>query len=347
MTCKFITGSRRSGKTEKLYEDIFAALAQGTKKVYLILPEQSTFYHEKNLEKYRRGRSVWDLEITSFRRLAEKFVPTPLLSPLGQQLTLFQALNSHKDEFQSFQVKDISPGLVDAALSAVEEALLNSLTAESLREKAASIREDGVAGDLPKKLLDLALLLSEIESQGNSQGVFDGNLLLKFFLTTLEKGNILQDSLLFFDDFSDFTTVEYSIIQSFLRLDLDLCFAFTYCPGDIKFRKVAQAIEGITKMAQAERRQVTRIALETERENTPLTYLAKHCLGGGKPFSGKNNNEVTLFHGSEPAGEIEGIAREICRLKEQGYSTSDICVNFRDIVPYLQSSLPFTAWTII
>ena len=97
MTCQLITGRRNSSRTRVLYEKLFQALEN--RRVYLILPEQATFQHELYMEKMRGERSLWNLEITSFRRLAQHYVMGNPMDALGRELLIYDILSGHKEEF--------------------------------------------------------------------------------------------------------------------------------------------------------------------------------------------------------------------------------------------------------
>ncbi|MDO4541554.1 MAG: hypothetical protein Q4C00_01825, partial [Bacillota bacterium] len=331
MICNFILGLRGSGKTTKLYENIFAALNEG-KKAYLILPEQATFYHEKNIDIFRNGRSLWNLEITSFRRLAEKHIYRPVLTPLGQHLSLYRSIQSNREKFESFKVKDISPGLVDSTLSAIEEVLMNSLSSESLREKATELEAGEYSGDLPKKLRDIALILESVNDD-NKEKIFDGNLLLKSFGKLLQEKDPFENSVFFFDDFSDFTAVEYDLISIFMELNIPLDFTFLWQEKDMTFDKTDKAIKKIEALAVANGIDVHRQILPNNGNHDAIGFLAANCLEckGSYPDPVET---VKIFHSTEPSGEVEAIAREIRSLLARGYSSKDIVVDFRDIEPY-------------
>lgn len=330
MTCKFILGSRGSGKTYNVYQEIFTALAT-KKKVYLILPEQATFYHEKNIESYRQGRSIWNLEITSFRRLSEKHVHRGVLEPLGQRLALYRSILNNKDKFESFTVKEISPGLVDSILKALEEVLMNSLEPEEVKAKIKELSNREYSGDVVKKLKDIALIIDDIKGR---EKIFDGNLLLKAFKEVLSVNNPFEDSLFFFDDFSDFTAVEYELIGQLIALNIPLTFSFLWQADNPIFAKTQKAINLIESLATANDAPVRKTVLPAREVREELRFLAVNFLEGAGEYSSKAD-AVNMFHGLGPAGEIEGIAREICHLKEDGYINRDIALNFRDINPYL------------
>ena len=133
MTCQLITGRRNSSRTRVLYEKLFQALEN--RRVYLILPEQATFQHELYMEKMRGERSLWNLEITSFRRLAQRYVMGNPMDALGRELLIYDILSGHKEEFVSLKPRDIRGGFVEDIGSVLKEISMNALSAAFLREK--------------------------------------------------------------------------------------------------------------------------------------------------------------------------------------------------------------------
>lgn len=340
MACNIILGNRGSGKTTSQYRKIFQILSETEKKVYLILPEQATFFHEKYIEEMRDGQSLWNLEITSLRRLSQKYVYRNVLSPLGQHLAFYEMLRERKNDFQSFRMKEISSGFVEALLRVVKEAMMNHLTAEDMRTKGTSLGTCEIAGDLGDKLEDIASLLEAIETS-ESEVLFSENQLLNDFGKIIGEQRLFSDAVFFFDDFFDFTAVEYGIINALFSVGAELSFAFLYKEDHTFFEKVRHAVDRIAFLGENNHVDVTKEFLPERVVEGALGHLEQYYRNDGlvKKYE-EDTDAIAMFHCNNRETEVVEMAQRICALKEEGLSEKEIGICFHDIgsyLPYIKS----------
>ena len=328
MTCQLITGRRNSRRTRILYEKIFEVLEDH--RVYLILPEQATFQHEIDMEQMRGGRSLWNLEITSLRRLAQRYVMGNPMDALGRELLIYDVLSQHKDEFASLKPRDIRGGFVEDIGSVLKEIAMNALSADFLREKADELADDPAAGDLGDKLRDLALVMSVLEERG----VSDENGLLLSFASIIREQGLFDDAVFFFDDFFDFTAVEYDLLSALMESGASLHFAFLCDREDALFAKTSKAVSRLIGIAQDHGTALELTPLPSPTERSSLDFLERRFfLRDGSVYEGEDC-AVELTAAENKRAEIRSMAQTICDLREQGYTLNDIGICFRSIAGY-------------
>lgn len=328
MTCQLIMGRRNSNRTRVLYEKLFQGLENH--HVYLVLPEQATFQHEIYMEQIRGERSLWNLEITSFRRLAERYVLGNSVEALGRELLIYDILAEHKEDFISLKPRDIRSGFVEDIGSVLKEISMNALSADFLREKADLFAEDPAAGDLSGKLRDLALVQSALEERGMSDE--SGSLLSLSSL--IRKEGLFADAVFCFDDFFDFTAVEYDLLSALMEVGASLYFAFLCDRDDAVFAKTTAAVSRLVALAQQHDVPLMLTPLASPKDETSLGFLERDFFHrDGSVYSGEDCG-ITLVEAENKRGEVHHMAQTIRDLQEQGYALKDMGICFRGIEGY-------------
>ncbi|MBR5328941.1 MAG: PD-(D/E)XK nuclease family protein [Firmicutes bacterium] len=330
MSCHLILGRRSDDRAAVFYERLFAALEREEGPVCLILPEQSTFRHELYMEEIRNGRSLWDLDITSFRRLAEREIRETPLDTLGRDLLIYDILAAHRDDFKALKPKEISVGYVEDISSVLKEASMNGFTADLMQEKAAEIAADETAGDLADKLLDVALIQNAMEERG----FHDESGRLFVFASLIREKGLFSRARFFFNDFFDFTAAEYEVLGALMESGADFTFAFLCDRDDAVFQKTTKAVSRIVGLAQEKNVPLEITQLKGEISPTALGFAERNLLGNNGAVYNGEDDSIALFAAENKAAEVRHIARSVCDLLDRGYDRDDIGVGFRNISGY-------------
>lgn len=330
MSCHLILGRRNDDRAGVFYRELFAALEKAAGPVYLILPEQSTFRHELYMEEIRNGRSLWDLDITSFRRLAEREIHEVPVDALGRDLLIYDILADLKDDFRALKPKEISVGYVEDIGSVLKEASMNGFTADLMAQKAEEIAADDTAGDLADKLRDIALIQNAMEERGFHD---ESGRLFTFASLIREKG-LFSHARFFFNDFFDFTAAEYDVLAALMESGASFCFSFLCDRDDGVFQKTSKAVSRLIALAEERNVPLNITPLRSREEQTSLGFMEQHLLlNDGAVFKGQDNG-ISIAAAESKAAEIRFMARSVCDLLEQGYGRDDIGIGFRDISGY-------------
>ena len=329
-----ISGRRGSGKTAFLYDDIFARGAGGAQKLCLLLPEQATFLHEKQIEQRRGERVLWDFEISSFRRLAERQLFQPLLDALGKQLFVYKILRRRREDFRSFAMSDVRGGFIDSAAAILDEACACGLTVQKLTARAEQLAARENAGDLPQKLWDIAILLEEAEAGTLGVNIHESQLLLEFD-RKLREERLFADTVFYLDDFSDFTALEYRLIGTLLRGGAEMYITLLADPEEPLLAKSAAARATLQALCAEAGVGFRERVLPPRPVDCPALAHLERCYGRTlpRPFR-EPSSELTLLCAEDPAAETEAVARRICALREQGFDPGEIGLVFRDVSQY-------------
>ena len=70
----FILGRSSSGKTEYIYKELKRLVSDGAKKLYMLIPEQSSFETERDLLEILGAGAARKVEVLSFSRLAHSIM---------------------------------------------------------------------------------------------------------------------------------------------------------------------------------------------------------------------------------------------------------------------------------
>lgn len=330
MSCQLITGRRNADRTDALYRALFAALAKNDRRVYLVLPEQATFQHELKIVEARAGRSLWNLEITSLRRLGDRYVKNAVMDTLGRNLLIYGILAEHKDELLALKPADISGGFVEDIGAVLKEVAMNGLSADLLLDKAEALEKQDNVADLPAKLKDLAL----IQGAMDERGVSDESGTLFRFATLIKAENLFADAVFCFDDFFDFTTAEYAVIDALLANGAATHFAFVYDKAETVFAKTAAAVGRIIRMTEEHHVALTLTPLAQKEENTDLAFLERYFFGADTPVYAGAADGLAIVSAENKKAEIRKMAQEICDLLDDGYQRAEIGICFRDLAGY-------------
>ncbi len=333
MGLHFILGRRGTGKTHCLYEAIFAKAKARAGPLYLLVPEQSTFIHERAIDDLRQGQSLWDLEVTSFTHLAGRFVKRPALGKLGKKFLVYQVLKENRGELEAFGKSALSAGFLDELLSVLAEIDDNQLSPAELRRLAAVLTESRDAVDLPEKLRDLARLREALDHKSAERNLWDEEMLEIF---AREAPLHFADAHFFFDDFYDFTALEYKIIAALRQSGADLTFSLLYDGAaddgeETALQKTAAAYRRLRAMDKK-----AKVIFVNRRLEAPdaLLYLEKEY---GRPEAGAYRGDgagLRLFWGRDIRSEVEGAAQQIARLFDKGFQAEEIAVCLRNVSPY-------------
>lgn len=330
MGCHLILGRRPDDRASAFYNELFAALEKDCGSVYLILPEQSTFRHELYMEEIRHGRSLWNLDITSFRRLAEREIHEVSVDALGRDLLIYDILAEHRDEFKALKPQKISVGYVEDIGSVLKEASMNGFTAALMEEKSAEISADHTVADLGDKLHDIALIQKAMEKRG----FHDENNRLFSFAALIEEKGLFADACFFFDDFFDFTAAEYRVLFALMKSGASVTFSFLCDREDGVFQKTSKAVSRIIALAEESDVALSLSNLRGGVEEGSLGFLERNLMqNNGAVYPGKDCC-LRLLAAENRSAEVRAIARNICDLLEKGYRRDDIGLCFRDISGY-------------
>ncbi len=272
MKCQLFYGRRNADPAGALQKSLLETLDRGSAKVYLILPEQATFRREVEIAANRGNHDLWNFEITSFRRLADRFLPGEVLDPLGRRLLIYDILSVAGESMKALKPQRITVGFVDDISDVMKEVSMNGISTEALFALAAVFAQRDTAGDLGDKLYDIALVQQAMEERG----LTDENGRLFGLAEAIRKEKLFADTYFFFDEFFDFTAAEYQVIAALAEVGANLSFAFLSDRSDGVFAKTNDAISRIIAIAGEASLSLELTPVAGTEEDTALAFLERN-----------------------------------------------------------------------
>ena len=228
-------GPAGSGKSTKIFERIINDLREG-KKPILIVPDQYILNAERTFSEISDDISTFDLEILSFRRLANH-----VFRELGG-LSFSDIDDSGKLLIMWSVLREISPflkayGNVDKSLSSFADVMMNTVT--ELKQFAITPATLSVASnklkeshnDLSNKLHDISLIYGTYQSFLSKEHNDPIDELTRL-ADTLDNSGFFAENNVYFDSFDGFTPQQLGVIRHISEQAKNVTFSLCFDPAD-------------------------------------------------------------------------------------------------------------------
>ncbi len=222
MGLKLIYGRAGSGKSKYCFDRIKENI-DNTYPIYVITPEQFSFTAEQKLlettsicRELDQRRSVINAEVITFNRMADR-VFTEVggansihLTKAGKSMLIYSILKKQKKNLKFLGNTDEN---VDVVSRTFKDFKKHNVTKERLKETTDKIEDKYLLAKL--KDINLIYNLYEENLKGN---YIDEDDVLTLLAKNLEQSEMFKDALIYIDEFAGFTTQEYTLIQSLLKI---------------------------------------------------------------------------------------------------------------------------------
>lgn len=225
MALQLILGSSGTGKSHYLYEEMIRASIENEKINYMVIvPEQFTMSTQKDFVTMHPNKGIMNIDILSFLRLAYRIFDEvgtenrPILEDTGKTLLLRRVLEEKKDELCYFKGNIKKYGFVDEMKS-----LLSELFQYSIGEKELEHMLLLSAGKpmLEKKLQDVLVVYQGFKDYLREKYITTEEI-MDVLSDSLDKSEVIRNSVICFDGFTGFTPSQYQIIEKLLVLGIDV-----------------------------------------------------------------------------------------------------------------------------
>ncbi len=224
----YIIGRAGYGKTRTIYRQIKEKMLKDPQaKCILLVPELFTLQAERELIHFLGTEGLLQAEVLSFSSLSRRVLEETgadrlvVLRPLGKILLLKKILLEKSAQLNLYgQVREQN-GILEQLTETLEELGREGVTSEKLRE----LSEQG-SDLLKRKLQDLALLQEDMEAYMEGH-YLDEESSQQLVLSNILSCRFLQNSFIWIDGFSGFTTPHRKTIEQLLRVVQDLTISFT------------------------------------------------------------------------------------------------------------------------
>ena len=221
MSVHFILGPSAEGRSKIIYEHAVKAAENPEKRVLVIVPEQYTLDTQRGLIAAHPRHALLNIDVVSFNRLAYKVLGkagggnTPIIRDSGKAMIIRKILKRCERSLKFFAPKMRKRGLVSEMKSIISEFDQYGINNETLNELTENIKS-GKNDRLSLKLSDIALVSDEFHREIESRFVTQEEL-LDVLKRKLDETGFLNNSSLFFDGFTGFTTTQYRLLETLIR----------------------------------------------------------------------------------------------------------------------------------
>ncbi len=332
---KFITGTYFPAKKEYINSEIRRLLEKG-ERVYLIVPEQSSFERDRDFLFTYGERLSNMLTVTSFTHLSRDipeeygFQTKPEADEAARSVIMSLAAGECADYLDIYKKYTGKPALVKSLLGEYAEIKQAGLTTSEL----FSVSDRLPDSSLKNKTQELARIFSAYEALITDR-FSDSTDNIPVMTQYLKKNSVFDGAYVFFDDFRGFTGAQ-------IRLIAEICaqaresFVSVYAPDTVNaydseaFRhavsncrklRAAMTLKGISCIEEK---------IEEENPDKALSFLASSLFCGEKDRLEEKTDSVTVTSAENMYKECDIVALQIKNLLENGYRCKDIAVYDRD-----------------
>ena len=342
---RFLFGRPGYGKTYTIVKEISSLLKTGSKRIYLIVPEQQAFSSERDILSVLPPEAGKSFSILSFSRLCDLIADSfggrtsATISRPMKNLLMWENLREVSGLLETYTGSPVTDAsLTKKMLSTAEDLRNNGVTPPALERAAKQLHDSSPLGS---KLRDLALVSATYD--GLLSQVYGDNPAERLILTAakIEKHDFFKNSIVFIDSFTSFTAQEYAILRLIFKQAAGVTVTFgcsSRYPTEPQFESVKDSVHRLTQICEDFGVDFEDISLpDSHRSTTPeLSILEKELWSFDLspdqrliPETDQRGSIQTLVCAS-PYEEALAAALHILELVNQGIFYSEIAVVVRD-----------------
>lgn len=342
MGIRIIYGKPGSGKSEYCFQEIANQIKKET-KIYMITPEQFSFTAETKLMETVVSHAVLNAEIITLSRMAYRVLnevggnTKTQLSKQGKAMLIYSILNQYKKELKFLGKSDEN---VDLSMTAITEFKKHGITVQDLQQEIQKIEDHY----LQAKLQDMAFIYEKFQEQIQGKYIEETDL-LTILANHIEETNLVQNSIIYFDEFAGFTKQEYTVIEKFVKLAKQV--NITICTDDLNintnpdkdiFYANKTTIAKIWNMVNENDftlEEPVHLQKQYRFQTEELKHLSENINDPKSTKYEKNVENIELFLAQNPYSEIENVAKQITKLiKNENMRYKDIAIITKNIEEY-------------
>ncbi|MCL2051331.1 MAG: PD-(D/E)XK nuclease family protein [Lachnospiraceae bacterium] len=221
MSLQFYIGEAGSGKSWKLNHDLINwSIENPHKKFLMIVPDQFTMHTQMELCKLHPNRGILNIEVLSFGRLSHRIFEEvgksklAILDDTGKNLILRKITADIVNELPIIGRNLNKPGYINEVKSAISEFMQYAISPAELRKIIAYSEKKGA---LSAKLNELHRIYEAFLEYIHNEYITTEET-LDLLRLSLNKSQLIRDSVIVFDGFTGFTPLQNRVIQELLML---------------------------------------------------------------------------------------------------------------------------------
>lgn len=317
----------------------------GKSRHLLIVPDRFTLSYEKSaidfignndestqkeVLDYLGIRGSFELEVSSFSKLADRFLKRKALRLLDKQseiMLLRKVIEENKDSLVCFGRAIKQASFAEEMYAAISQIRNSGVTVEQLQALDGKLDSK-----TQMKTRDIALLYSRYV-QALQQGYVDGTSKLQAFANGIEDSE-LADYHIYLTDFTSLTRVEKDIVQAMMKtaMSFDACLLSSVYDNSFIYPQSMQ--DDFVAMAQRVG-QIVNIERYDPCLGGDMGALQRGLFSCEKPTAPSRSGQVKLYVAGDVEQEIKHVARQINSLIRSGEARyKDIAIVCPDFEGY-------------
>ncbi len=216
----------------------------------------------------------------------------------------------------------------------------HQVTVENLSQEIEKIEDIY----LKTKLQDLKLVYEKFQEQIKGKYIEEADL-LTILANRIEETSILQDAVIYLDEFAGFTKQEYEVIEKFIKLAKQV--NITICTDNLNlntnpdqdiYYTSKETIDKLWKLANKNNFTIEKpvhLSKVHRFKTEELQFLSENMNNPQSTKYERNVENIELFLAQNPYLEIENVAKKITRLiKTKNIRYKDIAIITKNIEEY-------------
>ena len=332
---KFITGTYFPAKKEYINSLICRLLGE-EKKVYLIVPEQSSFDRDRDFL-FTYGEMLSNkLTVTSFTHLVRDVLDEyglqakPQADEAARSVIMSLAAEECADSLDIYKKYTGKPALVKTLLGEYGEIKQAGLDTADLSAVSGRLPESTLKAKT-RELADIFAAYEALITDRFSDATDNIPVITEF----LKENKIFSGAYVFFDDFRGFTGAQIKLIAEIISQTED-SFISVYAPDSVNaydneaFRHAVSNCRKLRAAATLKGIDCREEKIDGKHPDKALAMLADSLFCAEKDISDERTDKVTVISAENMYRECDTVALQIKKLLEEGFRCKDIAVYDRD-----------------
>ena len=340
MSIRIVYGRAGTGKSKFCFDEIKEKVKNQAQKIYIIVPEQFSYATEKKLLDTLDEGIALNAEVISFKRFAYRINnevgqnSRVSLTKAGKAMLVENIVDKNKNKLNFLN----KTNEIDLILRTITELKKHNITEEDLKIETNN------------KLLELKLqdinTIYAIYQDIIKNSYIDEEDKLSFLANNISKSKLLDNSLVYIDEFAGFTKQEYLIIEEILKKAEMV--TVTICTDELNITKLPESdvfYENkltVKKLLEHAKNVDAKIEKEIGLNSTyrfkekELKFLEQNLYNIKNEIYKNEVNNIHLNLYSNPYEEIEETAKKIINLvRTKDLRYKDISIIAKNIEEYI------------
>lgn len=350
MSLQFIVGGPGSLKSEYVYKKMIEnTCGDRTKQYILIVPEQYTMQAQRQLTSMHPGKSIMQIEIAGFIRLAHRVFAEcgmrlpDIIDDAGKSMVLRKELSEIGEKLTLYRNKVNQPGFVSEMKSMISEFYQYGVNHASFQEMMLAAEKKPL---LKMKIADCMRILEGFQKAIHDRFITSEEVLERF-CQVIGEAESLKGAEIIIDGFNGnpFTPVQYRVIRELLKTAERVVITSLIQKEDYEMKQVRKqdlfynAVESIRKLKEMAKEDDIEILPDIVIGNhgsrpEEIRFLERHFYRYGKFCTDIACDKVHVYSGKNPSEEVQYAVDLMLQLLESGMHCRDIAIISGDLDGY-------------